>query len=128
MIKVALVDNDRAFSFQIDGFIHRFMKEMNIDCEIVQYDNEIDFISDYLPIFDVIFINESLENLHGIDVAKRLRLIDEKIPIIFFADTAEAAIKGYEVNALDFIIKPVKYVSFIPKLKKLLAYFKILSS
>lgn len=42
--------------------------------------------------------------------------------IIFVTNMAQYAIRGYEVNAIDFIAKPVQYYVFTDKLKKAIRF------
>jgi two-component SAPR family response regulator len=46
---------------------------------------------------------------NGIDIAKELRLKNKDVNIAFVTDLAQMAVKGFEVDAVDFIIKPVEY-------------------
>lgn len=52
------------------------------------------------------------------DAARQLRKMDTQVVLIFVTKMAQYAQKGYEVEALDFILKPVKYSEFCLKLKK----------
>lgn len=56
-----------------------------------------------------------MEKLNGMAAAKRIRDTDEHTAIVFVTRMAKYAIKGYEVSALDFIVKPVEYGSFALK-------------
>lgn len=49
-----------------------------------------------------------------------LRRLDKNVKIIFVTSLAQYAIKGYEVNAFDFIVKPVNYYTFALKLDRLM--------
>lgn len=62
--------------------------------------------------------------MDGMDMAKRLRAMDEKAVIIFVTQMAQYAVKGYEVNAFDFILKPVSYTEFSLKMMRILNYLK----
>ena len=63
-----------------------------------------------------------MKQLDGMAAAKRIRMTDDGTAIIFVTRMAKYAIKGYEVSALDFIVKPVDYFSFVLKMKRALAY------
>ena len=39
------------------------------------------------------------------------------MPIVFITNTAQNAIKGYEVGALDYILKPIPYCSFSQQIR-----------
>ncbi len=58
-----------------------------------------------------------MEEMDGLRVAKQLRDKDNQVIIIFITNMAQMAIRGYEVQALDFIVKPVNYYSFAMKIK-----------
>lgn len=59
-----------------------------------------------------------MEDLDGVSAARLLRKRDRSVTLIFVTNMAQFAIKGYEVDALDFIVKPVKYYDFAFRLKK----------
>lgn len=65
-----------------------------------------------------------MPGINGIDAAKELREIDESVTLIFVTNMANLAVKGYEVEALDFIIKPVKYDSFAMKMDRAMKVVK----
>ena len=50
--------------------------------------------------------------------ARELRASDESTPIIFVTNLAQYALKGYEVDALDFVVKPVSYFDFKLRMDK----------
>ena len=61
-----------------------------------------------------------LPGMNGLNAAKVLRATDKTVPLMFFTRMAQYAQKGYEVDALDFLIKPLNYADFSLKLKKAL--------
>ena len=62
--------------------------------------------------------------LNGIDTARAIRKVDEKVVLMFVTAMPQYALTGYEVDAIDYIIKPVAYPDFALKLKKALRYVK----
>lgn len=121
MIKAVLVedcDNDaRMFGDQIE----RFESEEKVKFQITRYKNGAKFISDYKCDADIIFMDIGLGELDGLETCRQLRKLDEKVIIVFITNLAQYAIKGYEVDALDFILKPVSYYEFRMKMKKVVA-------
>ena len=53
-----------------------------------------------------------MPNMNGLEASKKLREIDKIVCLIFITTLAQYAVKGYEVNALDFIVKPFQYELF----------------
>ena len=109
MIKIALVDNDNQFAGQMKSFVDRFVEETKIECLLTRFSTGVDFISDYNPIFDLVFLDIEMPLMDGMETAKRLRRVDQNLPIIFVTNMLQMAIRGYEVSALDFIVKPLNY-------------------
>lgn len=60
----------------------------------------------------------AMPQMNGLETAKRLRTVDKNVCLIFITTLAQYAIKGYEVDALDFLIKPVGFDLFSIKLEK----------
>lgn len=51
-----------------------------------------------------------------------MREIDNNITLIFVTNMAQYAIRGYEVGATDFIVKPVHYYDFRLKLERAVSH------
>ena len=54
--------------------------------------------------------------MDGMTAARKLRKLDSGIAIVFVTNMAQYAIHGYEVDAIDFIVKPISYYVFKDKL------------
>ena len=63
----------------------------------------------------------------GIETAKRMRSQDNKAALIFITNSTKYAIASYEVNAIDYILKPIEYFNFTVKLKKALRQIEALN-
>lgn len=118
MYKIALVEDEDKAAARLREIIMRCCDELNVQCHIQRFKNGMDFITDYTPLFDLVLLDIEMPLLNGMDTAKKLREIDGEVFIIFITNLAQYAIKGYEVEALDFIIKPVEFSSFLNKFKK----------
>lgn len=117
MIKIAIVDDDAKNAEQLADFCKKYAAESGKALTHYIYKDGLSFLEQYRP-FDIIFMDIEMPLMNGLDTAKKIRKIDEKAIIIFVTIMAQYAIKGYEVNALDFVIKPVNWHSFAFKLKK----------
>ena len=53
-----------------------------------------------------------MPKMNGMDAAREIRKRDQRVLIIFITNMAQYAINGYEVGALDFVLKPIKYFFF----------------
>lgn len=57
-------------------------------------------------------------------MAWEIRGRDQRVGIIFITSLAQYAIDGYEVQAIDFMVKPVGYYNFSMKLEKAFLYIE----
>ena len=58
--------------------------------------------------YDLIILDIELPSLDGLSVARKLRELGEQTALVFLTSHVEYALKGYEVNALRYLTKPVK--------------------
>ena len=65
----------------------------------------------------MIFLDIEMPRLDGISLARQLRSRDENVCLIFTTCSARYAVEGYEVRALDYLLKPVEYSVFAIKLQ-----------
>lgn len=71
---------------------------------------------------DLIFLDINMPNLNGIDMVNSLQ---QPPMIIFITAYSNYALKGFEVNAVDYILKPVSYSKFLKASQKAFHLFKL---
>ena len=80
--------------------------------EITEYCSGEEFFSqnntDTYKRFSVFFLDIQMKEMSGLDVAKKLRKEGYTGPIIFLTAFREYVFHGYEVHALNYLLKPVK--------------------
>jgi len=73
--------------------------------------------------FDICILDVMLPNKNGFDIAKEIRLISQKIPILFLTakDQTVDLLKGFDVGGNDYIRKPFSMEELIARIENLLA-------
>ncbi len=71
---------------------------------------------------DLLFVDINMPDLNGMDFVKSL---EKKIPVIFTTAYSEYAIEGFQVDALDYLLKPISYVLFLKSANKAKAWFDL---
>lgn len=56
---------------------------------------------------DVVFMDINMPVQNGVELAKKVKEMDNTIIIVFVTAYDEHAVKAFELNALDYILKPV---------------------
>lgn len=121
-IKTAIVEDDEIAYQNIKALLERYTKERGVDFEIHYFSDGVHFLQDYKPEYEIVFMDIKMPQMNGLEVAKKMRQVDLRTFLIFVTDLAQYAIKGYEVDAIDFIVKPVKYEHLRQKLDRICSY------
>ena len=112
MIKVAIVEDEDAAANVLAEFLDRYAAGIQEKLVHVRYRCTTDFLSKYDG-YDIIFMDINIVNdMNGIKAARKLRQKDSVATLIFITSFEQFAVKGYEVEAFDFIVKPVVYADF----------------
>ncbi len=105
MLLVAIVDDDERDSSQLSGLVENYFQQHNVPAMVRIYRDGLDFIR-ATEHHDIVFMDIQMDKLDGLDAAHLMRKINREACLIFVTNMAQFAIKGYEVDALDFIVKP----------------------
>lgn len=106
---------------------------------LVKYSSQLDFIDlkktftqtsealAYMKKFpiDLIFLDIQMPDISGIDFYKSLK--DSKM-VIFTTAYSEYAVEGFNLNAVDYLLKPIKFSRFEQAVRKSKDYLDYLSS
>ncbi|MES2799598.1 MAG: LytTR family DNA-binding domain-containing protein [Bacteroidota bacterium] len=99
--KTIIIDDERLAREELKNMLKDFLEIEVID-EAVNGEDGLAKIQSQKP--DLIFLDVNMPGLNGFEMIKKL----EEIPqVIFVTAYDEYAIKAFEVNALDYILKPI---------------------
>ena len=59
-------------------------------------------------IYDLIFLDIDMKGIDGIETARRIRIHDRKVKIVYVTSYKEYAGKAFSVHAFGYLLKPVK--------------------
>lgn len=118
MIEIALVEDEISFSETLKEYLQNFFSIYKLDISIHYYSNATSFLSEKKK-FDFIFMDIDLKDkINGMELTKIIREKDKDVIVFFVTNLAQYAINGYEVEAFDFILKPINYNNFAIKLDR----------
>lgn len=121
-MKLAIVDDEKKTTDLLEGYIRDFEKEINSEIQVSVFLNPNDFLNNYTKDYDLILLDIEMPALNGIETARELRRMDKCVVLMFITNMAQYAIDGYEVDALDFVLKPLHYSEFVLKMQKAMRY------
>jgi two-component system, LytTR family, response regulator len=99
--RTLIIDDERLAREELKSVLKDFV-EINVIDEAQNGDEGIEKIKKMKP--DLIFLDVSMPGMTGFEMLKKL----EEIPyVIFVTAYDEFALKAFEVNALDYLLKPI---------------------
>lgn len=124
MFRFAIIDDEIEVANSLISFIDKYFQINNRQYEVKYFDTASKFLENYHFDYDAILMDINMPGIDGMSATIELRRLDKNVKIIFVTSLAQYAIKGYEVNAFDFIVKPVNYYTFALKLDRLMENYR----
>ena len=116
--QVALVEDTQEDADTCTALLEKYAQEKGLSFAITRFHNGETFLTQFKSQFDFIILDVELGDRNGIDVAKIIRETDNEVILMFVTYLAKYAANGYEVSAIDYALKPLKYPSFCLKLDR----------
>ena len=119
-MRIAIVEDEQTFADELAEYITRFSQEYQAAVQCQHFKSSVTFLSSYQPVWDLLLLDIEMPNMDGMTLAHKIREIDQNVLLIFITKVAKYAMAGYEVAALDYVLKPVNYYVFSMKLRRVL--------
>lgn len=121
MIRIAIVEDEADYRRQLQQFVEQYSSESGQKFEISLFSDGIDIVEGYHVQYDIILLDVEMKYMDGMTAAQEIRKVDPEVVIIFITNMAQYAIRGYSVDALDYVLKPVSYFAFSQRLNRAIA-------
>ena len=121
-MRIAVVENEEQERKHYLELLDEYEKETNVKNEVFMFSNGFDFIEKYPTDLDCVFMDIDMPQINGLEASKKVRDFDPEVMIIFVTNLPQFAIDGYKVQALDFLLKPFKYIDLKVELEKVNRY------
>lgn len=118
MISIALVEDDRHYTEQLKGFLCQYETEKDLKFNIAAFSDGDEIVERYDASYDIILMDIEMKFMDGMSAAEEIRKKDSEVVIMFITNMPQYAMKGYLVDALDYILKPVSYPVFKQRLDR----------
>ena len=117
MYEILIVEDEDEAAATLTGHIERYGRENNLEFH-VERSTAAAQVARESRNYDLVFMDIDLPGMNGMDAAELLRAYDTETPLVFVTNLAQYAVRGYEVDALDFMVKPVGYYHFSMRMDK----------
>lgn len=120
MIRVAIVEDDKNYADVLKKYIMRYEGESGQRFQVTWFQDGEDIVENYKADYDIILMDIEMRFMDGMTTAEEIRKSDSEVVIIFITNMPQYAMKGYEVEALDYVLKPINYFAFSQKIERAL--------
>ncbi len=124
MIHIAIVEDDLTWGQQLQSYIDTYGSSNQYHFSVSLFQDGEDLLQNYHAQYDIIFLDVQMRFLDGMTTAKLIRQQDSEVAILFITNMAQYAIRGYEVDAMDYMLKPVSYTTFCQRMGRVLSRLK----
>lgn len=116
-VNVAIVEDELGYADELQDYLKRYGREIGERFDVTVYTDGEDIVDDYRSgMHDIILMDIEMKSMDGMTAAERIRETDDDVVIMFITNMAQYAIRGYQVDALDYVLKPISYFAFTQRL------------
>ena len=118
MIRIAIVEDEQQCAVNLRQMLECYQQERRCDLSIATFTDGEQITRNYRPEYDIILMDVQMQLMDGMTAAEIIRKQDPEVILIFITNMAQYAIRGYAVDALDYVLKPVSYFALSQRLDR----------
>lgn len=110
MYKLAICDDSPADTLYLQGLVSKWAKKASEIVEVQTFHSAEAFLFEYEEdkAFDILLLDIEMEEMDGVTLARKVRSGNQQVQIVFITGYTDYIADGYEVEALHYLLKPIK--------------------
>lgn len=110
MIKIVICEDVKQQQELLKEFLEKILSDLSCEYELYIFNSGEALFDNYPENVDIFLLDIQMDEINGMDVAKKIREIDnQRVEIIFTTSLIEYVQDGYEVRAYRYLLKPIEY-------------------
>lgn len=120
MVHIAICDDEQYMSDKIKGMVHNFFRRKNMEIAVIQFSSGEECLK-YGGMIDILFLDIQMNGIDGMETARKLRNRRFKGVLIFITVLKEMVFEAFDVQAYDYLVKPIGEEHFEKTMERLWA-------
>lgn len=110
MLHITICDDEQTQLSLLETFLTEWARDRKYEIQISLYQNADQFLfhQEDQKEQDILLLDIDMPGMNGLSLARRLRSEGENVQIIFVTGLTDYVLEGYDVEAVSYLIKPVK--------------------
>ena len=117
-MKIGILDDERSTAELLCEFVTEYLGKKNIRGDVRTFGDAKELLSAFDNSYDMLLLDIEMPGMNGMEAAHEIRKTNGSVVIVFVTNMTQYAIEGYEVDAADYILKPLDYFEFALKFEK----------
>ncbi len=105
-MNIALCDDEKFWSDELRKQLDEYYSARRTDCYVTVFSSGTELLQARNK-FDIIFMDYQMDELNGIETARKIREKNDGCTIIFVSSYPDIAIDTFEVGTYRFLVKPI---------------------
>lgn len=120
MLRIAIVEDHESDAKRLTALLEAYAQKNGKRFAITWIANANTFLDSYQHQYELVFLDIRMPGLNGMMAAHELREMDHTVVLVFLTSLAQYAVESYEVEATDYILKPITAAALDLKLPRIL--------
>ncbi len=120
MIRIAICDDEKHMSDHIRSMVLNFFRKKNREISLRMFSSGEELLS-YNGQIDILFLDIQMKDMDGMETARKLRADKFRGFLVFITVLKEMVFQSFEVQAYDYLVKPVDEKQFEKTMERLYA-------
>lgn len=112
MLSIAICDDEKNSRIILKKMLGKICNENNMDAIIDEFSSGVDLLNVYkrnTKKYSIVFCDILMDEMNGIELLRKLGELDAFIQAILITGSEEYVFQGYDVGALNYLMKPVSF-------------------